>query len=219
MPRRLGRRTPESEMKKHGPAWGLNPPPDWKVMALHKKGMTAGQIAKELGTTSTYVEGIVARLTNPRKVGKYVEARPAFRYAHETLIPSEKIPKGAVIRSITAGDHILRIASYGKVIGKTAAGMPKHEHSEIQSVLHPREEGAKCSFMQELRKSGKLRELLEKGRLPIKNITPWTGGKVQYLPCPICQQMNPVSRSNLRMKCSKCGTNLLSVRIKKSRKK
>lgn len=218
MPRRLGKRTPESEMKKHGPEWGLrNPPPDWKVMALHRKGLTAGQIAKELGTTSTYVEGVVSRM-NPRK-GKFVEARPAFRFAHEALIPAERIPKGAIIRSIAAGDHVLRLASWGEVIGKTAAGAPKHTHSEIQSILHPREEGAKCQFMTELRKSGKLRELLEKGRMPIKNISPFTGGKVQYLPCPICSQMNPVSRVNLRMRCSSCGTNLLSIRVRKPRRK
>ena len=217
MPRRLGRRTPEKELVKHGPAWGVNPPPDWKVMALHKKGMTSGQIAKELGTTSTYVEGTVARL-NPVK-GKYVEARPAFKYAHETIIPAEKVPKGATIRSVTAGDHVLRLASWGKVIGKTAAGMPKHEHSELQSVLHPREEGKACTFMQELRKSGKLKELLEKGRLPIKNITPWSGGKVQYLACPICQNMMPITRVNVRARCTKCGTPVLSVRIKRKVKK
>jgi len=49
-----------------------------------------------------------------------------------------------------------------------------------------------------------------------ENITPWSGGKVRYLPCPICKQMNPVSRANLRMRCSKCGTRLLSVKVVKN---
>ncbi len=219
MPRRLGKRTPVGELEKWGLAWGLNPPPDWKVIALHKKGMATGQIAKELGTTSTYVEGTVARLSNPRKTGKFVEARPTFRYAHETLIPADKIPKGATIRSITAGDHVLHIVSSGKIVGKTTAGVPKHAISKVQSILHPREEDKACAFMASLRKTGKLRELLEKGRLPMKNISPWSGGKVQYLPCPVCQTQNPVSQANLRMKCNSCGTPLLSVRVKKNIKR
>ena len=132
MPKRLGKRAPDPVKYTQG----INTPPDWKVMILHKKGMTTGQIVKELGTTSTYIEETVTRLNNPK--------------------------------------------------GKT--------------------------FSQP-------NELLKKKRLPIKNITPWSGGKVQYLPCPICQKMNPVSKSNLRMKCSQCGTNLLSVRIKRKVKK
>lgn len=219
-PRRLGRRTPRSEMEKYGPAWRVNPPPDWKVTALHKKGMTPGQIARELGTTSTYVEGTLARLSNPRKVGKYVEARLAFKYAHETIIPAEKVPKDAVIRSITTGDHILRIASWGKVAGKTARGMPKHAISKVQSILHPREEGKACAFMASLRKTGRLKELLEKGRLPVRaNITPWSGGSVQYLPCPNCEAMNPVSVANVFLKCKGCGMPLKSVRVRRDRRK
>ena len=112
MPRRLGRKTSKEEFEKHREAWGLNPPPDSRVMALHTKGMTAGQIAKELGTTSTYVEGIVARLSNPVK-GKYVEARPSFTMAWEKIADWDKIKKEhprAIIRSITVGGHVLRIA-------------------------------------------------------------------------------------------------------------
>ena len=122
MPRRLGRRTSKEEMTKFGPAWGLNPPPDWKITALHKKGMTTGQIVKELGTTSTYVEGVISRM-NPKH--KNIGARPVNPYV----------------------------------------------------------------------------------------------GKIQSLACPICKQMNPVSRVNLRMRCSKCGTNLLSVRVRKNIKR
>lgn len=119
---RLGR-IPIPEMRKYNPEQGLqNPPPDWKVVTLHNKGMTAGQIAKELGTTLTYIEGTIVRLRNGKKN-------------------------------------------------------------------------------------------LEKSK-----ITPWSGGKVQYLPCPVCQNMNPVSQANIRMRCSHCGTRLLSVRIKKSRR-
>lgn len=112
MPRRLGKRTSKEEMERYAKEWGLrNPPPDWKVMALHKKGLTAGQIARELGTTSTYVEGTIARL-NPVK-GKFVEARPSFKFAWEKIADWDKIKKehpSAIIRTVTAGDHVLRIA-------------------------------------------------------------------------------------------------------------
>ena len=112
MPRRLGKRTSKAEMKKYAPAWGLNPPPDNRIMILHRKGMTAGQIAKELGTTSTYVEGTVARLTNPVK-GKFVEARPSFTMAWEKIADWDKIKKehpNAIVRTVTVGSHMLRIA-------------------------------------------------------------------------------------------------------------
>jgi len=44
--------------------------------------------------------------------------------------------------------------------------------------------------------------------------------RVVMLPCPICGERNPVSRENARLKCSKCGTMLRSVRvnIKKSQR-
>lgn len=41
-------------------------------------------------------------------------------------------------------------------------------------------------------------------------------GKVQEIPCPICKALNPVSRVNARMRCKECGTQLLSVRIRKN---
>ena len=85
----------------------------------------------------------------------------------------------------------------------------RHKYSQLISIGHPRELG-KCKFVGELRRSGKLRELLQKGRIPIKNIN-----NVQNLPCPVCSQMNPISRSNLRIRCSNCGSQLLSIRIKK----
>jgi len=214
MPRRLGRRTSKEEYNKYAKYWGVptkNPPPDRLVYTLNTKGMTPGQIAKQLGTTSTYVEGVLARI--PKVM---VEARPAFKYAHETLIPSNKLPRNAVMRSITSGDHVLRIASWGKVIGTTEGSIPKHEHSEIQSVLHPREPG-KCDFVEELRKSGKLTELLEKGRLYV-NVNPAINNSIQNLVCPVCGNSNPVSRANLRVKCSSCGAQLLSVKIRKARR-
>ena len=210
MPRRLGKKTPLSEMTKHGPAWGLNPPPDWKVMALHKKGMTAGQIAKGLGTTSTYVRGVLSR--NPRAVGKTVMARPSFEYAHEEVTDFDKIMKQhpeATIRTVTAGDHQLRISYWGRPVNG------RHPHSQLVSILHPRGEGKPCAFMAAIRKTGKLKELLEKGRLSIKNISPFAG-KVQYLPCPNCGTQTPVSRANVSLKCSSCGMPLRSIRVRKN---
>ena len=48
---------------------------------------------------------------------------------------------------------------------------------------------------------------------------PINNGKVQNLPCPLCQHTMPISRANLRTKCPKCGATLLSVRIKRKVKK
>ena len=132
MPRKLGKRTSRSEMEKYGPDWGPNPPSDKKILFLDRKGMTAGQIARELNTTSTYVEGVLSKM-NPIK--------------------------------------------------------------------------------HKMRKSSK-NELLEKDNTTIKTLIP-VKGKIQYLTCPVCSELNPISRANLRLKCPGCGTNLLSVRIKK----
>jgi len=38
------------------------------------------------------------------------------------------------------------------------------------------------------------------------------------LPCPICGTKNPVSKANLRLRCSKCRTQLLSVKVRKAKK-
>ena len=127
-------------------------------------------------------------------------------YVHEVVTPTGEIPRKTVYRSIVVGDHVLRIASWGKKIGRTTTGAPKHEKSVLQAVLHPKEPG-KCSFLDELRKSGKLKQLLEVGWLPMRK-------NVQYLPCPICGATNPV-KGVTRIKCTKCKANLLAVRIKK----
>lgn len=42
---------------------------------------------------------------------------------------------------------------------------------------------------------------------------------IHQLPCPICKTLNPVNRANTRLKCSKCGTNLIAMRVKKRGKK
>ncbi len=34
------------------------------------------------------------------------------------------------------------------------------------------------------------------------------------LPCPACKSMNPVSKTNVILKCRKCGKKLFSVRVK-----
>ena len=81
----------------------------------------------------------------------------------------------------------------------------RHRYSQLLSVGHPREPG-KCKFVGQLRRSGKLKELLQKGRISVKNV---------QLPCPVCRTENPVSKTNLRIKCSNCGSQLLSIRIKK----
>jgi len=41
---------------------------------------------------------------------------------------------------------------------------------------------------------------------------------VQNLPCPICHTLNPIKKINFRLKCPDCGTQLLSIRIKKPRR-
>ena len=210
-PRSLGHKTSQEEMKKYGPAWGINPVHvalDRRIQALIRKGMSPHQVAQELGTTSTYVKGVLSR--NPQ----YVEARPSFEYAHETIVPMDKIRKAhpdATIRSVTSGNHVLRIAYWNHTDGK-------HKQSELQSILHPREESKSCAFMASIRKSGRLKELLEKGRLPItRNVSPFSG-KVQYLSCPVCSSTNPVSRVG-SLRCMSCGTPLSAVKVKRNRKR
>ena len=62
------------------------------------------------------------------------------------------------------------------------------------------------------------KELPDKGRLPIKNISPFAG-KVQHLNCPICGNPQPVSAANIRMRCNICGTPLISMKVKKNAKR
>ena len=38
---------------------------------------------------------------------------------------------------------------------------------------------------------------------------------VKHLPCPICNALNPVSAANISLRCRNCGTQLLSVKVKK----
>ena len=45
------------------------------------------------------------------------------------------------------------------------------------------------------------------------------GSRVSNLSCPVCQTLNPVSRQNVYLRCSKCGTPLRSVRVKKNIKR
>ena len=52
-----------------------------------------------------------------------------------------------------------------------------------------------------------------------KGVRTRMGLPVKNLPCPICKTLNPVSQANARLKCSKCGTNLVSVRVKKNIKR
>ena len=42
---------------------------------------------------------------------------------------------------------------------------------------------------------------------------------IHTLPCPICESMNTVSRANMRIRCNKCGTRLLSIKVKRNRQK
>ena len=41
---------------------------------------------------------------------------------------------------------------------------------------------------------------------------------IQNLLCPICGELNSVNRANIRLKCT-CGTNLLSVKVRKKKRK
>ena len=49
----------------------------------------------------------------------------------------------------------------------------------------------------------------------IKGVRKRMGLPVKNLLCPVCQESNPVSKVNTRLKCSGCGTNLISVKVKK----
>jgi len=45
-----------------------------------------------------------------------------------------------------------------------------------------------------------------------------TTAEIRNLPCPRCQTPNPVSKANVYLKCSSCGTQLKSVRVRKVKK-
>lgn len=38
---------------------------------------------------------------------------------------------------------------------------------------------------------------------------------IHRLSCPVCGTPNPVSRVNTRLKCNKCGTNLIAIKVNK----
>jgi len=39
--------------------------------------------------------------------------------------------------------------------------------------------------------------------------------KLTELPCPRCRAMNPVTKTNMPIKCRKCGKGLISIRVKR----
>jgi len=43
-----------------------------------------------------------------------------------------------------------------------------------------------------------------------------THNPIHSLPCPICKSMNSVSRANMRIRCNKCNTRLLSIKVKRN---
>lgn len=108
----------------------------------------------------------------PQRFGKYVEVGP--RYIHETFLDFGKLKQkhpGAIIRTLTVDSHQLRIATWGPVIGYRriwGRRTPIHKFALLQSLLHPREEKAKCGFVAAIRRSGKLKELLMRGAMPLK---------------------------------------------------
>lgn len=42
--------------------------------------------------------------------------------------------------------------------------------------------------------------------------------EVRNLPCPVCNEKNPVDRANVRIKCCNCGAKLLCVKVTKKHK-
>lgn len=169
-------RTSKIEFEKHRKAWGLNPEPyhyfvGKRVKHLVLQGYTPQQAMKKAAEEwrKYWKDG------NPKqRYSKYVEARPSFQYAHETFLDWQAFKKAhpeATIRTITSDGHQLRIAYYGQVVGyRVVAGKRTPIHSEyaLQSILHPREEEAPCAFMKAIRRTGKLRQLLMKGAMPLR---------------------------------------------------
>ncbi len=59
-----------------------------------------------------------------------------------------------------------------------------------------------------------IKKQIAHSKIVLKNVK-----DIQYLPCPICKTKNPVSRSNISLRCSNCKTRLLSIKVRKAKNK
>ena len=58
-----------------------------------------------------------------------------------------------------------------------------------------------------------VKKQIKHSKIVLKNVR-----DLQYLACPICKTKNPVSRSNISLRCSGCKTKLLSIKVRKAKR-
>ena len=147
-----------------------------------------------------YYAGLV-----PAQVGKNPKEqrapRDAFRFGAEKLNPKYAFgptgfrPPAKWFAKIAQGSA----ASY---FGKQLRDLTRAEAAKVGQIV-----------------GGIWAKYTDKTRLDIlRKYEPSAVRAVRNLPCPICGTSNPVSQSNVRLRCSKCGTSLRSVRVVRRKK-
>ena len=147
------------------------------------------------GCAEAYYAGLV-----PAQVGKNPKriTRDAFRFGAEELNPqyvygpTKFRPPSKWFAKIGEGTS----ASY---FGKKMKNLTRAEAAKVGQIV-----------------GGIWAKYSDKTRLDIlRKYEPSAVRVVRNLSCPICGTSNPVSQSNVRVKCIKCGTQLRSVKVKR----
>ena len=130
----------------------------------------------------------------------------------ETLLDLDQFKKehgDVTVRSIGTDNHVLCVVYWGK----------DNKNYKLQAILHPNGEKKPCKFLDDIKASGKLNRLLEKGGKSKESYQKYNPYKIQInqMPCPTCGMMNTISRSSVYIRCDGCGRKLVNVKVRQRR--
>ena len=131
----------------------------------------------------------------------------------ETLFNLDQFKKehgDVTVRSIGTDNHILRVIYWGK----------DNKNHKLQAILHPEGESKPCKFLDDIKASGKLVRLLEKGSKDKESYQKYNNPykiHINQMACPTCGMLNPISRSSVYIRCDGCGRKLVNVKVRKRR--
>ena len=109
-------------------------------------------------------------------------------------MPVGKVPRYKLIHC--------RVRSCGRLIARIDRSKYPGWHVPVEDIMSKTRQHYKSYHPR------KFQESIKKG------VQKRMGLSVRTLSCPVCNAKNPVSKVNARLKCSGCGTQLISVKVK-----
>ena len=168
---------------------------DYKVKFTKQKA-TALRVARELSQEYKLpIRGIVANLQDRRRR----VPRDAFRFGARELNPREYVFGPTRFRPPAKWFAKMAQGSAASYFGKKLKELTKAEAAKVGQIV-----------------GGIWAKYSDKTRLAIlRKYEPSAVRVVRNLSCPICGVSNPVSAANIYLRCSKCGTPLRSVKVRR----